>query len=258
MDKKCEVCGKPLTGKQRQFCSIKCRNTALGRRPHPKLKPPSREWLAAEYLLPPEGKGRSQLDIGWQLGTTKVTIGNWLRRYGLQQDPIKRITFFAKQPSIEPPSREWIIEEYINKDKSIREMAKELGCSTLTFNKWLRKYKINKPREQLAEKHSRRMSGENNPAYANGNSGKYVVKRLAKKKPKVCEWCGTIQKVQVHHIDHDKMNNSDDNLTWLCGYCNRLEAQLWALENSGLAKRRFNGNELIITFVGMPTQEQIT
>jgi transposase-like protein len=202
-------------------------------------------------LLPPDGKGRSRSDIGKGLGVSKYAVGYWINRYGLglQQDPKKRLRFFASQPRITPPSRERLIEQYIQEDKSVRELAKEMGYSTLTVNKWLRIYNIKKSPEQLGNKHSRRMSGKGNPAYTNGNSQHFVKSALSKVKPKVCEWCKTTKRVQVHHMDHNRENNNLENLTWLCGSCNRLEAQLRALVKDNRIKMEHNENMLTIEFL---------
>lgn len=36
---------------------------------------------------------------------------------------------------------------------------------------------------------------------------------------KACVICSTTRSIHVHHIDHDHMNNSVDNLTYLCSTC---------------------------------------
>ena len=38
-----------------------------------------------------------------------------------------------------------------------------------------------------------------------------------------CTACWTIDLLQVHHIDKDKFNNSDENLLVLCYYCHSKE-----------------------------------
>lgn len=253
MDKRCEICERELTGKQRRFCSTRCRNIAAGSLPHPKLKPPSREWLAAEYLLPPEGKGRTQPDISAELGVSDATLRKWINQYGLKQSGRDRLKHFATMPKYETPSREWLLERYIEKDMSIREIADEVGSSIAPVVGWLKRYKIIKSPKQIAGTHSKRMSGERNPAYLNGNSQKYVRRKLAEVKPKVCNWCGTTARVQVHHIDHNRENNDESNLTWLCGTCNRIEADVYTLKQSGRAEVSFEGNILIVTFVAKAT-----
>jgi transposase len=249
MNKKCEICEKPLVGKQQRFCSKRCRNIFAGRRNGPRLKPPDKEWLAQEYLLPPEGKGRSQPDISKELGVSKVTLRKWIRAYGLQQDPNERVGHFQKEnPKYSMPSRDWLFDQYIEKNKSIREIATEIGCSVGPIIGWLRKHGITKSSEQLAATHSRRMSGKDNPAYTNGNSNRYTRRKLAKVKPKICGWCKTTEDVQVHHIDHNRENNEFDNLTWLCGTCNRLEANLWLLAQSNRIMVSREANRLVIEF----------
>jgi transposase len=250
MEKTCEICGTPLTGKQQRFCSKRCRNVFAGRISGSWLKPPDREWLANEYLLPPNGKGRSQLDISQELGVSKVTLRQWINKLGLHQDITERTIYFAKRPTYQMPTREWLFEHYITLNKTIREIASELGCSVVPVENWLNFYEIKKSGEQLAKNHSRHMSGKRNPAYTNGNSQRYIKRSLTKIKPKVCDWCKTKERIEVHHINHDRTDNSMDNLTWLCGNCNKLEAQLWQLRNKNRIQIIQEANRLIIEFTG--------
>lgn len=38
-------------------------------------------------------------------------------------------------------------------------------------------------------------------------------------KPKVCEVCGTVEGLQVHHINANWLDNTPSNLQWLCTKC---------------------------------------
>src|SRR3990167_10266153 len=98
-------------------------------------------------------------------------------------------------------------------------------------------------------RHSIRMSGKDNPAYVNGNSQRYVRRLLKQERPNlICEWCGAGEKVEVHHIDHNRENNNLDNLMWLCQNCNLLEAQAFILRKSGRADFEHRNNQLIVQF----------
>lgn len=254
MDKRCEICNEPLSGKQQRFCSRRCRNVVAGRHSTPQYKHPSRDWLAAEYLLPPEGKGRSLQDIANEIGVTDVAIGHLVDKYGLTQGPRERLSFYAKQPHPErrkqSPNRDEFAGLYLmppdGQGMSIEALCVYYGVSDPTIRRWIDEFGLQQP---FSERHSKRMYGEGNPAYLNGNSLRYIRRRLSRTKPAVCEWCGTTKKVQVHHVNHNKENNDPDNLMWLCGPCNRLEAQLWALEQTGRATRHFENNRLVIEFV---------
>ena len=93
------------------------------------------------------------------------------------------------------------------------------------------------------------MSGKNNPAWVNGNSNRYQKRKLRRSGlPEVCQWCGTEDNTEIHHIDHDRANHDLSNLTWLCGTCNKLEAYLRLLEQSGQAEVLKETNRITIKF----------
>ena len=200
---------------------------------------PKREWLAEQYLLPPEGNGRSTIDIGKELGVTKVTISNWLIDYQLRQDTTERLRYYRRlhaKPRIVRPEKDILAKLYrmppngegMNQD----QMAEQLGVSRPTVKKWLKDCDL---LEAHFNRHSQRMRGENNPAYTEGNSNNYQRNLLFKYagEEKVCKWCGATKSIQVHHIDHDRENNVIENLMPLCQHCNIIEAHLWALEEDG-------------------------
>ena len=91
------------------------------------------------------------------------------------------------------------------------------------------------------------MSGSGNPAWNGGTARNYQVKLLESIKPKKCGWCETTKDIQIHHIDHDRQNGNLENLTWLCGYCNRLESNLWALQDR--ATFTIDSKKLVIDFI---------
>ena len=255
MNKKCEVCGNPLSGKQKRVCSIRCRNVIAGRVSGAKAKviKIDRAWLASQYLLPPDGLGRTNADIGNELSLSSVRIQQIVKEYGLRQDSRIRNSYFRKtQPSkrkIECPSISKLTSLYLmppeGEGKSTDDMARDFDVSRPVVERWLRECGIH---EKFSTRHSKRMSDNGNPAYTNGNSQKYVARRLAKEIPKVCGWCRTKTNVQIHHINHDRGNNKSPNLMWLCGDCNRLEANLWCLCKSRRATYTKTNSGLIIEF----------
>lgn len=255
-NKTCVVCGEPLSGKQTRTCSIRCRNVVAGRVGTPRLAKIDREWLKAQYLLPPDGLGRSTADIGHELGFTNVRIQQVIAEYGFRQDTKMRIRYFRKlQPSrkIPCPDIPKLVSLYSTppegRGMNQGQVGKEMGVSRPTVERWLRELGIH---QEFGERHSQRMSNEGNPAYRGGNSQSYVVRWLAKVSPKVCAWCGNNKTVQVHHINHDRSNNTRDNLMWLCRNCNTLEGHLNALIERGFATcdldQAITENKLVIVF----------
>lgn len=218
-----------------------------------KIDPPTRDWLWAEYRLPPEGKGRSCVDIGNELGVTKHTVHKWIRRAGIWQSGKDRRVFMRKgHPTwwIEAPNKEDLQRDYLHAPRglgmTLAELATKYGVSDVTIRKWLHDYELTQP---FPERHSQRMSGAGNPAWADGSSQNYA-KRLALKiaDRQECRWCGAKEDLQVHHLDHDRSHNAPGNLILLCRTCNLLESHLWILQQRGLATVRFDNDELTIRF----------
>ena len=103
--------------------------------------------------------------------------------------------------------------------------------------------------DQRSSRHSERMSGDGNPAWVGGTSRLYQARILEEDSPeKVCAWCGTNEDVQIHHIDHNRDNPDLSNLMWLCGNCNKLEAQLRILQQSNRAIVNIGDNGINIIF----------
>jgi hypothetical protein len=38
----------------------------------------------------------------------------------------------------------------------------------------------------------------------------------------VCAWCGAVQKLMTHHLDHNRLNNDLSNLIVICRRCHQL------------------------------------
>lgn len=229
--RRCAICNSPLSGKQQQFCSIRCRNVSAGRASALQHVPPDRGWLAAEYLLPPDGKGKTLVEIGKECGVSKVTVRKWLTQYGLRQDVEQRLSFFGSRPKperkIPSPPKEELAGRYLlppDGDGMTEDALAEIyGVSKATVRRWLDESQLAQPH---SVRHSARMAGEGNPSYVNGNAQGYVKRLLSAERPPVCEWCGDTERVQIHHIDHDRENNAIENLMWLCQSCNLLEARI--------------------------------
>ncbi len=214
---------------------------------------PDTKWLAGEYLLPPEGKGRSCPDIGKEFGVTKHVVQKWVKKLGIWQSQSRRTSFRRKGFATwwkEPPAIKELATKYLlppdGLGMTLHQLAEDFEVSVPTIRKWLKKYDLTQP---FPERHAQRMSDEGNAAYTDGSSPNYIIRKLTKDRPKICEWCGATEKVQVHHQDHDRQNNDLDNLTWLCGPCNRLDAQLWQLKQAGRVLVTHLNRRLTIEFV---------
>jgi len=62
--------------------------------------------------------------------------------------------------------------------------------------------------------------------HPNWKEGKHAYRRMmhASERPKICGRCQTtdVRVLAVHHVDHDRSNNTLDNLVWLCHNCHHL------------------------------------
>jgi len=153
--------------------------------------------------------------------------------------PIKRHSRWYK---CDWPDREWLWHHYMELDKSGAELEEEFGIPRYRFYGWFSHYGIKKPRRLLLERHSRRMSGAGNPAWVGGTTAKYW-KKVALKRFSECQWCGSKDRLELHHIDHNPKNNDPSNHAILCKPCNRVEAYMWRLQNDGRAEITFYPTE---------------
>lgn len=210
---------------------------------HPRRKwwPPDREWLEHQVWE----LGKSGRQIADELGCSAWLVNEWKRNGGLRKpiaisdDPgaPRRIGFGCGARFV-GITREWLYRQYVELDKSMRDIGGEVGISANGVKVWLEKFDIPvRTEKQCHERHSDRMSGSGNPAWNGGTARNYQARLLRESgRSYICEWCGATKRLQVHHRDHDRENGDLSNLAWLCGPCNRMEAQLWALQQNGRAE----------------------
>lgn len=98
-----------------------------------KKKRPEKEEL--EELI---GQGLSQAQIGKRFGVTRSSAEGWYRKYGLVGQ--RHFVDYSKVPANELPlyrRRDWLENEYLRKQRSTYDIAKECGVSSLTIQKAL-------------------------------------------------------------------------------------------------------------------------
>ena len=111
---------------------------------------------------------------------------------------------FGQRVRYEGLTKEWLEHEYIVEDKTLRQIAEELGATPKAVHVWAQKFGLVKPKAHIHARHSERMTGEGNPAWSGGTAQNYQRRLLERSdKPYRCIWCGATKRLQVHHMDHD-------------------------------------------------------
>jgi len=193
---------------------------------------PNKEWL--EYHYTTLGKSAYQIagDVG--AGESGEIVRRWLEEEGLE----------VRKYYHESPDAEQLKSLYIEADLTMAEIAYEYGVDPGTVLSWLITAEI--PRRPISHRPGRGRSVSAAKRYL-----------LASKVPLKCIWCGVGEQfhlghkgvLQLHHRDHDRENNAQENLCWMCYTCHQLESRLWHAEKEGKISFELVGDrQLLVTF----------
>jgi len=148
-------------------------------------------------------KGMTQAEIADELGTTDVTIGNWMDKHDI---PVRETQF----PELE--DTEYLREEYIEKGKSTYEIADEVGCCQRSAYLALKNHGIE----------TRTATYDKPPAFRTNRDGYEVIKTKVNLRSKtvllhrllaVAEYgLDELTDRQVHHENHIPWDNRPDNI----------------------------------------------
>jgi len=222
---------------------------------------PDKEWIEYQHFI----LGKTYRQMSEEFECDQKTMQYWAKSLNVSWKSL------VKEGEVHPPfkvdtenkqgsarfygvTKEWLSREYVERDKSSNQIAEEIKTSAFAVCNWLKKFGIPlRTDEEKVERHSERMSGDRNPAWIGGISQNYQRRMLEEEKSEmICSWCKTDEDIQVHHIDHNRDNADLSNLIWLCGNCNKLEAQLWILQQSNRAIVNIGDNEINIIFGANP------
>jgi len=138
-------------------------------------------------------------------------------------------------------NKDWIIEQYIKKNKTRKEVAKLAGCCEATLYKKFKEYGIFKPWKdrpnrmpgrgikgmfsaEAIKNIKKRMSGIKNHTWLGENitngSGRSRANRIFKK-TKPCWGCNKKNRIERHHVDSNPKNNDRSNILFLCEKCHK-------------------------------------
>lgn len=107
-------------------------------------------------------------------------------------------------------TKDKLFEEYIVNGRSTRDIAKDFGVSGTTIKRYIHWYEIPmRPNAHSPEFKHKEDRSENYCRIV------YDVHGFER----VCEWCGSTEKIHVHHKDRNRANNAKDNIMILCVSC---------------------------------------
>ena len=96
---------------------------------------PSKEELYHLYIT----QGNSLKKIAKELGTSCITICNWLKQYNI---PVRTASEARLPNDLTKPTKEELEQRYVNEYKSTIKIAEEFGVSNKTIRNWLNQYNI--------------------------------------------------------------------------------------------------------------------
>lgn len=180
----------------------------------------TKEFLIKEYVQ----KGRFAKEIAFDLGCSAVTIRNYLVKHGIPTETRydKRPRFQGLNPAREKLTKEYLKQEYVIKERSLTNIARELSCSSALVREMLQVCGLN------VECRSRANFGESNGFYNGGitNDRGYLIIKLpnhhladhdgyVRLHDLLAEYyfdCFLQSDEVVHHKNEDKQDNRKENL----------------------------------------------
>lgn len=247
----CKNCGKPFSRRGKRggvFCSLDCKGEWQRNQ-----KPYDRDWLYQKYVV----EGLSTYQIAKIVDRNPKQVYAWLKGYGI---PIRERAWDTTdhQPFHD---KEWLIREYVEKQRSTGDIAKEFDVSEPAIIHFMRKHGIKRRNasETRVIKHWGQV-GEKNPMYGKRGAETpgwkggvtperqalyssvewaQAVKAVWKRDNGYCQRCGiharNADAMHIHHIisfTNKDLRTNPSNLILVCRKCH------WWIHS----KKNTNGN----------------
>ena len=103
-----------------------------------------KDWLRREY----HEKGRTIGSIADEFGMSKTGIAHWFDKHDIERRDQKE----AQKPNKPYTDADWLMAEYVDKGRSMADIAGECDVTAATILKWIRRHDI---RSRSANKHQK-------------------------------------------------------------------------------------------------------
>jgi len=217
-------CSKSTVGYWMNKYNIPARSKNSHTPDYPRLKDP--QWLREQYIE----REKTMYEIADECGCYASLVGDWLKNHGIDTRPPGNTPTHDER--LKDP--QWLREQYIEREKTMYEIADECGCSHTTVSDWFGKHGI-ETKELVGENHWNWKGG----ASLYGPGWDEQKRRAVRSRDgHTCQdpHCSTTQeqhlnehseKLHVHHlrkardVDDPEERNAKENLITLCRDCHR-------------------------------------
>lgn len=98
----------------------------------------SESWLREQYLQ----NDKSTYEIADKLEVSRSTISRWLDKHGIEKGQTRGKSESARPPEDTYRDQAWLRQQYLQNDKSVTEIADEIGVSQSTVDRWINRHGI--------------------------------------------------------------------------------------------------------------------
>ena len=213
---------------------------------HSKSKPQPRRkffhdklWIENEYLHKEKGSST----IAKELGMSVASIQYWLKRFNIPFRDMNAKVYLLKRKKLSETRRkykitkEYLIENYVGRKKTLNQIAQEFGCSWDTIRKYINRFDL--PMRNQSRKYK--------SSYKRTTT---IIRQFQKKLLNLygykCAICGYDKFVNAHHIEQwsKRQDNSAKNGIVLCPN-HHAEADYGLITKNELRKYQINEQEKV-------------